>query len=201
MADRRILVPIIAAIVLTIVCVWRLATNKPQDYADQVAAAIVMRPAPPIEGRDSDNHLVRLATFLGRHKIIVLFFNGEAGVDGNPATAGGDNDPELMRLRDRYPELQSHNVKVVAVSTALPQHNRAAMDRVGKFPFPLVTDIDPLDPANALRIHRQWGRIDPRTEKPRTGVFLVDRRGQVTFTVDGPRPMENVDAAVDAAIK
>ncbi len=201
MQDRRMLIPIIAALVLTVVCTWRVATNKEQDYADQVAVAVVMRPAPAIEGRDSDNHLVRLAAFLGRHKIIVLFFDGDAGRDVDPETAGADNDPELMRLRERFEELQSHNVKVVAVSAALPQQNRAAMDRVGKFPFPLVTDIDPLDPTNVLRIHRQWGRINAENDKPRTGVFLVDRKGQVSCTVDGPKPMANVDAAVDAAIK
>ena len=196
MKNRRILIPITAAIVITIVCVWRVATNKEQDYADQVAVALVMRPAPAIEGRDSDNHLVRLAAFLGRHKIIVLFFNGDAGRDVDPDTAGADKDPELMRLRERFEELQSHNVKVVAVSAALPQQNRAAMDRVGAFPFPLVTDIDPLEPRNVLRIHHQWGRIDAGTGKPLTGVFLVDRKGQVQFGVDGPKPMADVDAAL-----
>ena len=201
MQDRRIWFPLIAALLIAAVCTWRVATNKEQNYADQVAVAVVMRPVPAIEGRDSDNHLVRLAAFLGRHKIIVLFFNGDAGRDVDPDTAGADKDPELMRLRERFEELQSHNVKVVAVSAALPQQNRAAMDRVGKFPFPLVTDVDPLAPTNVLRIHQQWGRINAETGKPRTGVFLVDRKGQVLFTVDGPKPMASVDAAVDAAIK
>ena len=173
------------------VCAWRVATNRPQDYADQVAAAVVMRQAPGFEALDADNHLVRLGTFLGRHQIIVLFFDG---------AAGADKDSELLRLRDRFEELQSRSIKVVAVSSAIPQQNRAAMKRSEKFPFPLVSDFDPLSPAGLLRIHTQWGRRDPDSGQPRTGVFLIDRKGQLAFTVDGPRPMTNVDAAIEAAL-
>jgi peroxiredoxin len=191
MPDRRALIPIVAGIVLVALCAWRVATNQPQDYADQVAAAVTVRPAPVFEALDANNTLVRLATFLGRHQIIILFFDGEKGAD---------HDPELLRLRERFPELQSHNVKVIAVTSAIPQLNRAAMDRIGTFPFPLVSDFDPLSPAGLLRIHKQWGRVT-ESGKLRTGVFLIDRKGQVTFTPEGPRPFASVDEAVDAAIK
>jgi len=191
MRDRRIWILIVAALILAAVSVWRISTNHRQNYADQVAAAVVMRAAPGFEALDSDNHLVRLGSFLGRHVILVVFFDGDAGAD---------NAPELIRIRDRFEELQAHNVKVVAVSSAIPQKNRAAMDRVGKFPFPLVSDIDPLSPDGNLRIHQQWGRIDPNSNKPRTGIFLIDRKGQVTFTVNGPRPMPGVDLAIDEAV-
>lgn len=191
MPDRRALIPIVAGIVLVALCVWRVATNRPQDYADQVAAAIAARPAPAFDALDANNTLVRLATFLGRHQIIVLFFDGENGAD---------KDPELLRLRERFPELQSHNVKVIAVTSAIPQQNRAAMERVGPFPFPLVSDFDPLSPDGLLRIHKQWGRVT-ESGKLRPGVFLIDRKGQVISTPDGPRPFASVDNAVAAAIK
>lgn len=191
MPDRRALIPIVAGIVLVALCVWRVAANKPQDYADQVAAAVMARPAPIFEALDANNTLVRLVTFLGRHQIIILFFDGDTGAD---------QDPELLRLRERFPELQAHNVKVIAVTNAIPQLNRAAMDRVGSFPFPLVSDFDPLSPAGILKIHTQWGRVT-ESGKVRPGVFLIDRRGQVTATPDGPRPFASVDEAVDAAIK
>lgn len=191
MLDRRFLVVLVAAFVITGLCTWRSLSNRDQDYADQVAAAVIMRPAPAFDALDSGNHLVRLGSFLGRHQIIVIFFDGEAGAD---------RDPELMRLRERFPELQQHSVKVIGVSSAIPQQNRAAAERVGEFPFPLVSDFDPLSPEGLLRIHRHWGRLDPESGKPRTGVFLIDRRGQLAFTVDGPRPSASVDAAVDAAL-
>lgn len=201
MRDRRMLIPIISAVILGCICAWRIAANRPQDYSAQVAAAVMIRPAPGFEARDSENHLVRLGAFLGRHKVIVLFFDGEAGRDKDPRTAGADQDHELMRLRERFPELQAQGVKAIAVSGTLPQANRAAMKRVGPFPFPLVSDIDPLTPDEVFRIHRQYGRINPQSGAPTTGVFLIDRKGQIQFTVDGPRPIESVDAAIEAALK
>lgn len=190
MAAPRVFIPITAGIVLAGVCAWRVATNRPQEYADQVAVAVMTRAAPGFELLDSDNHLIRLGTYLGRHQIIVIFFDGDAGAD---------KDPELLRLRERYTELQSHNVKVIAVSSAIPQQNRAAMDRIGTFPFPLVSDIDPISPDGSLRVHREWGRIG-ETGKPRTGVFLIDRKGQIRSAPDGPQPLKNVDEAVDVAL-
>lgn len=189
--DRRTLFLIFAAVALSAVSVWRVARNKPQNYADQVAAAVIIRPAPPFELLDSDNHLVRLGTFLGRHQIIVLFFDGEAGAD---------RDPNLLRLRERFGELQARGVKAIAISAAIPQRNRAAIDRIGEFPFPLLSDIDPISPDGILRVHRQWGRLT-ESGKPKTGVFLIDRKGQIPFIPDGPKPFDGVDQAIDAALK
>ncbi len=203
--DRRASIPILAGIIILVVCIWRVATNKDQDYADQVAAAVMKRAAPGFEARDADNHLLRLGAFLGRHKIIVLFFNGDSGPEVDDQELMRERDlirlRDLVRLRERYAKLQSHDVKVVAISGGLPSQNRKSMGRIGKFPFPLVADIDPLTPNDILRIHRQWGRIDSQTGKPLTGVFLVDRTGQLPFTVDGPKPIASVDEAIDAALK
>ena len=198
MKDRRVLIPIVAGIVIAVVSTWRVMTNKSQDYAAQVAAAVVMRPVSSFKGDfealDSDNRLVRLGGFLGRHRVIVLFFDGEAGAD---------KDTELLRLRDHFVELKAHDVKVIAVSTALPQENRAAMtaNRAGPFPFPLVSDFNPTSLDGALRIHRRWGRLDAQTGKPLTGAFAIDRKGQVLFVGDLPKPMENIDRAVESVIR
>ncbi|MBC8117394.1 MAG: hypothetical protein H7062_23600, partial [Candidatus Saccharimonas sp.] len=85
MKDRRVLLPIVAGIVIAGVSTWRVMTNKPQDYAAQVKAAVIMRPVSGFRGDfealDSDNRLVRLGGFLGRHRVIVLFFDGEVGAD------------------------------------------------------------------------------------------------------------------------
>ncbi|WP_010586662.1 redoxin domain-containing protein [Schlesneria paludicola] len=193
MKDRRLLLVVAAGILIGLVCVVRVLINKPLDYEQQVAAATVMRPAPPFEALDAENHLVRLASWLGRHRIIVLFFNGERGAD---------QDSDLLRLRDRYAELQSQDVKVVGVTTALPQENRAAMERAGgAFPFPLVSDFDPQSPEGMLRIHRHWGRMDPSNEKPLSGAFLIDRKGQVAHLGSIPKPYDNVDQIFDLLAK
>ncbi len=199
MTDRRVLIPIVAGVVIAALCVWRVMTNKPQDYAAQVkleATKVVTGSAADLdfEGLDSDNRMVRLAAFLGRHRILVLFFDGELGAD---------KDAELLRLRERFSELKAHDVKVIAVSTALPQQNRAAMlpERAGEFPFPLVSDFNPTAPDGMEQIHRRWGRWNDSSETTRRGVFVIDRKGQIAFVSGAPMPFENVDRAVESLVR
>ena len=102
-------------------------------------------------------------------------------------------DPSLLRLKELSAELKSMDVKVVGVTTVIPQVNRAAIERAGGFPFPLVSDIDPQSAEGLLRIHRHWGRFDPTREKPLEGIFLVNRSGQVPYVGQVPQPAENVE--------
>lgn len=193
MRDWRLLLVIAAGILIAIVSITRVATDKPQSYESQVAAAVVMRPAPGFEALDADNHLVRLSAWLGRHRIIVIFFDGEQGAD---------NDADVLRLRDRYAELKAHDVKVVGVTASIPQTNRAAMERAGgPFPFPLVSDVDPQSPEGTLRIHRHWGRLDAVADKPLSGSFLIDRKGQVAYVGPIPKPYDNVEQIIDLVVK
>lgn len=193
MKDRRIIVVIALGTLIALICAARSFRNRPQTYEEQVAAAAVMRPAPAFEALDSDGHLVRLATWLGRHRIIVVFFDGEVGAD---------RDADLLRLRDRFAEIQSRDVKVVGVTTSIPQVNRAAMERAGgAFPFPLVSDVDFQSPEGTLRIHRHWGRLDSLAETPLKGIFLIDRKGQVAYVGPIPKPYDNVDQIFDVLVK
>ena len=199
MTDRRVLIPIVAGVAIAVLCAWRVMTNQPQDYAAQVsleAAKVVTRSAADLdfEGLDSDNRMVRLAAFLGRHRVIVLFFDGERGAD---------KDAELLRLRERFVKLKAHDVKVIAVSTALPQQNRAAMlpERAGEFPFPLVSDFNPVSPEEAQKIHRRWGRWDDSTGKVKPGVFVIDRKLQIEFMGGAPKPVASVDRAVESLVR
>jgi peroxiredoxin len=193
MKNRGLIAVVISGIVIAAICVVRIAMNHPQSYDSQVAAATVMRPAPGFEALDTDNHLVRLSAWLGRHRIIVVFFDGEQGAD---------RDTDMLRLRDRFSELKSQDVKVVGVTSVVPQVNREAMERAGgKFPFPLVSDVDPQSPEGTLRIHRHWGRLDSVTEKPLSGTFLIDRKGQVAYVGPIPKPYENLDQVFEALKK
>lgn len=185
MKDRRLVFVATLGTLIALMCAVRIFNNRPQTYEEQVASAAVMRPAPAFEALDSDGHLVRLSAWLGRHRIIVVFFDGEVGAD---------RDADLLRLRDRFAEIQSQDVKVVGVTTSIPQVNRAAMDRAGGvFPFPLVSDVDFQSPEGTLRIHRHWGRLDSVTETPLKGLFFIDRKGQVAYVGPIPKPYDNVD--------
>lgn len=193
MKDRRLFAVLAIGALIAVVSITRVLTNKPQTYEKQVAEATVMRPAPVFEALDANNRLVRLGSWIGRHRIIVIFFDGEQGAD---------NDFDLLRLRDRFAELQANDVKIVGVTASIPQVNRAAMERAGgEFPFPLVSDVDPLSPEGTLRIHRHWGRFDPVTDKPLSGSFLIDRKGYVAYVGTTPKPFDNVEQIIDSVVK
>ncbi len=189
MKDRRLIFVLALGVLIAIVTIARIVTNQPQTYEEQVAAAVMMRPAPGFEALDSEGHLVRLSAWLGRHRIILVFFDGERGAD---------QDADLLKLRDRFAELKETDVKIVGVTLSIPQINRAAMDRAGgTFPFPLVSDIDFQSPEGTMRIHRHWGRLDAIGEQPLKGVFLIDRKGQVAYVGPIPKPYDNVDQVIE----
>ena len=139
---------------------------------------------------------VKLAAYLSRHRVIVVFFDRAKGAEG---------DPTLVRLRRDFDRLKSADVKIVGVSTAIPQDNRppaAGRPRLSirqpreEFPFPLLTDFSP-----KCRFHKSWGRFDNAKDEPLTGVFLIDRTGYVLCDGEKPTPLDNPDATIDELIK
>jgi peroxiredoxin len=174
----RFVVLLAAAIAIAGLCVWRVATNRPQDYPSQLRQAKIERPAPAFEALDAHNQMFRLERYLGRHRVLVMFYSADD-------TAAADRN--LLAVRAAFDKLAQHDIKLVGVSTALPQQNRAAMEHAGEFPFPLVTDVD-------LTIHRRWGRLTATTNEPLAGAFLIDRKGTVASLGDQPRPIDDVPA-------
>ncbi len=174
--DRRLIVVLVLGAGLIGLCGWRLNANRPQTIAEQLQRARVERPAEAFEGVDIQNTMFRLERYLGRHRVLLVFFSAEE-------TAA--HDPGLLAVRDVFPKLTQADIKVVGVSTALPQENRRAIETAGEFPFPLISDPD-------LSIHRRWSRLDPQTGEPRSGVFLIDRKGTVATLGGIPQPAGNV---------
>lgn len=117
--------------------------------------------------------------YLNRHRIVLVFFDGQAGPD---------NSPVLNQLREFYPALKQEGVMVFAVSTALPQEIRNNSRQ--SWPFAILSDAA----ATAENsVHRMWGTIvEPLTlDKPagtRPAVFLIDRSGLVAWGGEFPRP-------------
>ena len=164
---RILLLPIAAAIITGLVA-FKM-TRPPQ--ARQFGTADERRPAPAFPALDSRNKLFKLDAYLGRHEILLIFFDGETGAD---------RDPVLQRVRQSLNGLKRRDVKVVAISAALPQHNRQAVARGGDFGFPLLSDPEFL-------IHRRWGRYDEDQQRPLTGVFLIDRAGAAKHDARGAK--------------
>jgi peroxiredoxin len=174
--DRRLVALLAAAATIAALCAWRVASNRPQDYASQLQQAKFACPAPLFEALDAHNEMFRLERYLGRHQILVIFYDAED-------TAAADRS--LLAARQLFDKLSQRDIKVVGVSTALPQQNRSAMEHSGEFPFPLVTDVD-------LTIHRRWGRLSATTNRPLAGAFLIDRKGLVGCLGNQPLPIDNM---------
>ncbi len=173
----RLAAVVIAGLLIVSLCGWRLQANAPQTYTAQLEAATVERPAPDFEALDAQNQMFRLQRYLGRHRVLVVFYDADLTVA---------DDPAIASIRRAFPDLRARDIQVVGVSTALPQQNRAHFAAGEEFPFPLVTDLD-------LSIHQRWGRFDEPAGKPLPGVFLIDRKGSVPCFGFNPRPVSDLE--------
>ena len=170
---RILILPIAAAIIGGLVT---FKLTRPPQRQEAISPSEV-RQAPSFVALDIDNKLFKLDRYIGRHEILLVFIDGELGAD---------RDPLLQRVRERFAELKRRGLQVVAVSAALPQYNRQAIERGGKFPFPLLSDPE-------FWIHRRWGRYEEDEQRPRAGVFLIDRAGRVSWSGRWPRPEVSLD--------
>jgi len=171
--DKRILVLVLAGITVGGLCAFKATRKYPPPSS--VAPRSLAEPAPPFELYDQNkpSKLVRLIGYLGRRRVIVVFFDG---------TSGAHTSEVLQHLRDESSRLRKADVQVMAISTALPQENRKEIATCGEFPFPLLSDPD-------FHVHRVWGRFDEAKHRARPGVFLVDRKGSVAWSRDANAPM------------
>ncbi len=145
---------------------------------------VELQPSPRFALYDQKSQLVKFERYLGRTKLVVVFFDGEAGADA---------DPWLTQLRDHHDQVKAAGVQVVGISQATPFANREAEKRSQEFPFPLLSDIGQDLPAPA---HTQWGRFDPTDGSFHTGVFLVDRAGMVETQAGKFKPVGDPQAVV-----
>ena len=142
------------------------------------------RLAPRVELYDQSSQIVKFERYLGRTKMVVVFFDGEVGADA---------DPWLTQLRDHHDKVKAAGVQVIGIGMATPFANRQAGERSAKFPFPILSDIGRDRPAPA---HTAWGRFDPATASFLTGVFLVDRSGMVEIDSRGYRPVDDPQSLI-----
>ena len=190
---RRILILPISALVIVLVCLYGLSLKK--DASSQRATLpVAKRSARDLlfELYDQNNQTVRLERYLGRHTILLVFFDQRTGADGDPA---------LTRLREEWNRLERENVIVLGISTALPQDNRKRIEERRKedpdfdLPFLLLTDLPP-----ECRVHRQWGRYDEAVGLPLSGLFYIDRAGNVDWAGRFPKPVPDVQRVLNSRI-
>ncbi len=192
---KRVLVLPAAALILIALVVYKQTRGPVELPAAQVAVPLFSLLTPT-------NELVKLERYVGRHKILVVFFDGEAVAEILTPTADGESAfseeavqtrlqsgyGDLLRLREDAERLSDENVVIVAVSTALPQHNRKAVEILGEFPFEILSDPD-------YSVHEKWKRYDTVAQRPVAGVFVVNRAGLVRWREGGPIPEPNLESA------
>ncbi|HUE14866.1 MAG TPA: redoxin domain-containing protein [Planctomycetaceae bacterium] len=184
--DKRVFLLVLAAAIIGGLCAFKaMRSYSPQTT---VAARPLAEPAPEFELYDqsSPSRIVRLEGYLGRHRVVVVFFDGRAGAHASDV---------LSRLKDNWSRLHKAEIYVMAISTALPQENRKDIAQHVEFPFPLLSDP-------GFQVHRTWGRFDEVAGKPSTGVFLVDRKGSVAWSrkTNAPEPTENWQSALERLV-
>ncbi|OYW16949.1 MAG: hypothetical protein B7Z55_13520, partial [Planctomycetales bacterium 12-60-4] len=82
MVDRRLWGLVVIGLGIAGLCAWRISVNQPQDYSEQVAEAQVDRPAADFEALDAHNQMFRLQRYLGRHRVLVVFYSAEQTAAG-----------------------------------------------------------------------------------------------------------------------
>lgn len=189
----RIWILPISAVVISALCIYKWTRD---DRADEAAPSIQARCAATsfkFELFDQKMRRVRLERYLGRHRILLVFYDGNAGAE---------RDSVLLRLRKLFPEVERQGIIVLGISTALPQENRPIQRGVGSrfrrnhpqrpFPFELLTDN-----TRSSDVHRSWGRYDRVRNRPTTGTFLIDRAGRVSCERGIPKPLPDPQQTID----
>jgi peroxiredoxin len=173
-----LVIPISAAVIIGLV-VYRL--NRPVTSIEPATPAAAVRPAPLFSLYDDQSQIVRLERYVGRHKLLVVFFDG---------TEGPDRSRLLLELRREFLPIHETKAIVLAVSMLRPSELRLPDDAQGErtrreepFPFPMLADFDG-------DVHRRYGAFDDATGKPREAVFVVDRSGVIRHTHFGPDGLE-----------
>jgi len=159
----------LSAVVIGGLIAYKL-TRPPAAAVSMGEELLVAGRAPLFELYDEHSQIVRLARYLGRHKLLVVFFDGSRGPDKSEL---------LQQLKESYPQIHDTKAVLLAISTLRPAEHRQGAERGAHFPFPMLSDIDE-------RVHQQWGAYDPQTEKTRDAVFVIDRGGVIRHVHRGP---------------
>lgn len=188
---KRLLVLPISAVVIVGLCFYKLSRSyDPRPFVP--IQHVSLRTVSPDSGLlfelyDQKSELVKLSRYVGRHEIVLVFFDGAAGVHKN----------STMQLLAENIDRLATDLIIVGVSDVLPQVNERFLkqwnadrerQRLPELRFVLLSDVDfsPDGPRDKWKVHRQWRRYDAATKQSLTGGFFIDRKGQVAWGPGGP---------------
>lgn len=170
-----------ALAVVVIATAWRIITPRPEvkintQFPDE-------RPAPVFQLIDQNGRPSQLEGYLHRHRILLVFFDGSKGLNG---------DPLMRRIREFAPAIKRTGVKLIAISTPLKPDYKAEAEN---FPFPVLHDTWSGQPGSSSV---KWGTAilpdSGAVADIRPAMFLIDQSGLVPFEGDFPKEVAEPDA-------
>lgn len=185
-----IVIPISAVIIAGLVA-FKL-TRHYEPLSEEFAA--VARPAPLFKLEDQHSQIVRLEAYFGRHKLLIVFYDGSQGPEQSAL---------LTLLRNRAADLKAAGAVVLAISAARPSQNRYGLNLERRksapdeavpdpnseirYPFPVLSDIKDYE------VHRLYGAFDENSKRPLEAVFVVDAAGLIQHSHFDPHDSEKLD--------
>lgn len=165
---KVLIIPPVAAVVITLLVVYRL--NRPEPVRTQeLSPVVVARPLPLFQLYDEQSQLVRVQRYVGRHKLLIVFFDGSRGPDQSEL---------LLALKKGFRPIYDTGAVVLAIGALRPSDLRPPptdrgerTERAEPFPFPLLADFP------VPEVHQKLGAWDEASGEPREAVVVVDRAG------------------------
>lgn len=188
----RILFLPAAALVIFAACWYKTTRDYPLQPVARGGAILMPAPIITLPNSESPPEIIRLERYLGRHAVLLVFFDAAEGLS---------RDPRIGQCLQSLTEIEASGAVVLAVSTALPQENRLAIttrqqtDPAWNIPFPVLTDLPP-----DLAAHRLWGALSSGGS-PQPGVYVIDRAGRVQWRDGKPLPQAEMAWAIAAVIE
>ena len=148
--------------------------------------------APDFTLRDQFGQDVTLSSFRGQKAVLLFFY---------PYAFSGVCTGEVAGIRDRLAEFLTFDTEVLGISCDPTYSLRSFADQDG-LNFPLLSDFWPHG-----TVARAYDVFDERTGSPDRSSYVVDKQGEVRWSVHNARPegrdldehLAQLHAAVDAA--
>ncbi len=124
--------------------------------------------APDFELEDQNRTPVRLSSFRGRKKVVVVFY---------PLSFTCVCQGELCAIRDSIVDFEGDDVQTLAISCdSGPVHAKWAAEQ--GYTFPLLADFWPHG-----EVARAYGVFDDASGLALRGTFIVDKQGRIAYKV------------------
>jgi len=165
-------------LVVAVATAWRILT--PRDDVKFVATFADERPAPSFQLLDQNGRPAQLEGYLHRHRIVLIFFDGSQGLNGNSI---------LQWIREFAPAIKRTGVRLIAISTPLTPEFKSQAE---SFPFPVLHDTWSGQPDSCSV---KWGTaILPakgNIASIKSAMFVIERTGLVEWDGDTPKPVDD----------